>query len=83
MVPLCGFATLAVAIRFGAAISLIFAFSLVFMFFAYYHFEIAMLLMIFLMPFNLQRNLGGDHALFADLAKLLLIPPFLLIRPYR
>jgi len=83
MVPLCGFATLAVAIRFGAAISLIFAFSLVFMSFAYYHFELAMLLMIFLMPFNLQRNLGGDHALFADLAKLLLIPPFLLICPYR
>ena len=83
MVPLCVFATAVVAIRFGAVVSLIFAFSLVFMSFAYYHFEIAMLLMIFLLPFNLQRNLGGDHALFADLAKLLLIPPFLLICPYR
>lgn len=83
ILPVCVFATAAVAIRFGAAISLIFAFSLLFMSFAHYHFETAMLLMIFLLPFDLQRNLGGDYALFADLAKLLLIPPFLLICPYR
>jgi putative inorganic carbon (HCO3(-)) transporter len=83
MVPFCAIATVVVAITHGAVISLIFAFSLMFMCFAYYHFAIAMLLMIFLLPFDLQRNLGGDHALFADLAKLLLILPFLLIRPYR
>jgi O-antigen ligase len=83
MVPLCVFATVVVAIPFGAVISLIFGFSLLFMSFAYYHFETAVLLMIFLLPFDLQRNIGGDYALFADLAKLLLIPPFLMIRPYR
>jgi O-antigen ligase len=83
MLPLCVLAAAVVAIPFGAVISLIFGFSLLFMSFAYYHFDTAMLLMIFLLPFDLQRNLGGDHALFADLAKLLLIPPFLLICPYR
>ena len=81
MVPFCAFATVVVAITHGVVISLIFAFSLMFMCFTYYHFETAMLLMIFLMPFDLQRNLGGDHALFADLAKLLLIPAFLLKCP--
>jgi putative inorganic carbon (HCO3(-)) transporter len=83
MSPLCILATAVIAIRFGTEISLIFATCVIFMCFAYYHFETAMLLMIFLLPFDLQRNLGGEYSLFADLAKLLLIPPILFLRPYR
>jgi O-antigen ligase len=81
--PLCILATAVIAIRFGTEISLIFASCVIFMFFSYYHFETAMLLMIFLLPFDLQRNLGGEYSLFADLAKLLLIPPILFLHPYR
>ena len=79
----CILTTAAVAIRFGPVVGLAFAFGLMFMAFAYCRFETAVLLMIFLLPFDFQRNLGGNYALFADLAKLLLVPPFLLLRPYR